>query len=74
MSLNSPKILLNIEHQKLFFYFDSKNQKKTYLWVKKSNFKIVRMSNSLIIYDQKLRSFNFCENFTGYQAPKVFFI
>ena len=32
------------------------------------------MSNSLIIYDQKLRSFNFCENFTGYQAPKVIFL
>ena len=27
VSLNSPKILLNIEHQKLFFYFDSKNPK-----------------------------------------------
>ena len=32
------------------------------------------MKNSLVIYDQNFRFFNFAENFARYQAPKVIFL
>ena len=32
------------------------------------------MKNSLVIYDQKFRFFNFAENFVRFQAPKVIFL
>ena len=32
------------------------------------------MKNSLVLYDQKFRFFNFADNYAGYQAPKVIFL